>query len=95
MNAHIAQAPSLWDDIWPNTQLDNISYIPLNLTSISVGNGWINGRVQYRSWVDFACGGAAERGVPMLAKKEDCAWALDMVKQGENLIDRCTNLIEW
>nr|XP_031858852.1 uncharacterized protein CI109_005671 [Kwoniella shandongensis]KAA5525924.1 hypothetical protein CI109_005671 [Kwoniella shandongensis] len=88
MNAKIRGKPSLWDDTWP-APLSTDSYVPLNLTSISVGNGWINGRVQYRSWVDFACGGAEERGIPNLATEGDCKWARDRLNDGEKLIDQC------
>ncbi|KAK8864746.1 hypothetical protein IAR55_002002 [Kwoniella newhampshirensis] len=88
MNAKILGKLSLWEDTW-STPSDLERYSPLNLTSISVGNGWINGRVQYRSWVDFACGGAEDRGIPQLAQEGDCRWAQDRLTGGEKLMDSC------
>ncbi|KAK4687542.1 hypothetical protein P7C73_g2582, partial [Tremellales sp. Uapishka_1] len=97
MNAIITGRPSLWHDIWPLTPLEKRqarNYEPLNLTSISVGNGWINGRVQYRTLVEFACGGAVDEGIMRLANEEECRWAKRMVEKGEELIDRCKDPME-
>ncbi|WWC71786.1 uncharacterized protein I206_105745 [Kwoniella pini CBS 10737] len=88
-NLLLQDLPSPWSDIWETTELAHRSPKFINLTSISVGNGWINGRVQYRAMIEFACGHAQDEGVPMLGDKEECAWAMGLVEQGEKLLNRC------
>ena len=95
MNAKLSGRTSLWDDIWPAEEIDGKGYKALNLTGISIGNGWINGRIQYRAMVEFACGGAKEIGVPFLAGKDQCAWAERGLAAGEKLLDKCEDRIEW
>ncbi len=99
MNARLTDIPSLWDDIWPEPEpVDQTrfkAYRLLNLTSISVGNGWINSRIQYRSWVEFACGGAKVSGVPLLASERECEWAMERLEEGETMMDGCSSRAEW
>jgi carboxypeptidase C (cathepsin A) len=90
MNAQLDDESSLWTDIWP-TDVPRKTDLRLNLTSLSVGNGWINGRKQYRSLVDFACSDE----IPIPADKNDCKWARDKVAEAEILLDTCSTKLEW
>lgn len=101
MNAKLAGEHS-WEDIWPTSPAEAADLRTrdpqarmLNLTSISIGNGWVNSRVQYRALIDFACGGAAERDVPLRADVQDCEWARQRVLEGEALMDNCTSVAGW
>ncbi|ORX36239.1 Alpha/Beta hydrolase protein [Kockovaella imperatae] len=89
MNAKIAGEPSLWEDIWEDEATDDA--IRLNLTSISIGNGFINNRVQARFNIEYACGGA---DIPMLGDAEECEWARKQIDMAEELMDTCRSKVE-
>jgi hypothetical protein len=97
MNLLLQSKPSPWSDIWTDTitpkQRKYLKHVDLH--SITVGNGWINGRIQYRALVDFACGGAKDRGIPQLAADGVCRWAEKLLIQGEKLMDRCYDRFSW
>lgn len=90
MNLKIAGEESLWDDIWHDRP--HKSAFPLNLKSISIGNGFINNRVQSRYNIEYACGGA---DVPAVADPAECAWARKEHAEAEELMANCRTPKEW